>query len=454
MLKVVCSDRDGLLRESTVREGMFVSTQTSYVRDYRAGGSKILPLPVVRIDTEAPQQEILGFGGAFTDASCYLISRLDPEKRAELLDHLYSPQRFNFNVGRTTVAQCDFGRVCYSYNDTPGDVEMKHFNIDYDREYIIPTITAARAINPDLFLLSSPWSPPGWMKTGGLMTGGWMRAEYLEAFAEYYVRYLAAYAEAGITINALTPQNETETDQLSQMPACYWHPDLEQAFVRDHLTPKLKARGLSPELWIVDHNYIMWRRAKWMLDDPAAKALIAGVAFHPYEGNPGMMLNLLEAHPDTPLHMTEIGGSRQHLQSAEDVCTISRNFTEMLRHQVRSIFCWNIALDEFGRPNIGPFLNVAGMVQIHSQTNEVTFNAQINALAHYSAHIRRGARCLASAGTFAGLSHSAFRNPDGGIVVVLTNTGEATEVSLDLKGRYATLPISEMSVTTVLIPQG
>ena len=70
---------------------------------------------------------------------------------------------------------CDFGRVCYSYNDTPGDVEMKNFSIDYDREYIIPTIKAAREINPDLYLLSSPWSPPGWMKTGGLMTGGWMR---------------------------------------------------------------------------------------------------------------------------------------------------------------------------------------------------------------------------------------------------------------------------------------
>ncbi len=447
MMKVICSDNAGKLRES--RGGIFADTKVSWVRDYKHEGIyRTQPLPVVHIDPDKKYQEILGFGAAFTDAACYMIDQLDQNAQDELLEDIFAPSRMGLNMGRTTVAQCDFGRVCYSYNDTPEDVAMKNFSIDYDREYIIPAILKAREINPDLFLLSSPWSPPGWMKTGGLMTGGWMRASYLEAFANYYLHYLLEYAKAGIKINAITTQNEAETDQLSLMPACYWHPEMEMSFIRDYLTPLLKKNGIDLEIWIMDHNYIMWRRAKWMLDDPSFKAVVKGVAFHLYEGPAEAMTLLHDIHPEIDMHMTEMGTGND--QSNTGICSIARAFTDMLRNWSKSIFCWNLALDETGKPHLGPFLGGGGgVLQINSQTHEITKNGQYWALAHFSKFIKRGARRIGSESTSANFYHVAFINPDGEYVVVITNPGPATEVSLDLKDRYAAFPVPECSISTV-----
>ena len=450
MIKVTCTDETGKLRET--RGAVFANRDITWRRDYKSSGptatAKTEKSPVVEVFPEEKHQEILGFGGAFTDASCYLINSLEEDKRNELIENFFSPSEMNFNIGRTTVAQCDFGRVCYSYNDTPDDIDMKNFSIDYDREYIIPTIRKAREINPDLYLLSSPWSPPGWMKTGGLMTGGWMRQKYLEAFANYYLRYLQEYAEAGIKLNAMTTQNETETDQCSQMPACYWHPELEMSFIRDYMVPLLKKNDINVEIWLMDHNYIMWRRAKWMLDDPDFKGTVSGIAYHLYQGSAEAMTWVHDAHPEIDVHMTEVGGGTSELTS-DAICRITKGFNEILQNFAKSIFCWNLALDEKGKPNIGPFMKRAGIIQINSQTQEIQYNDQYWALAHYSRFIKRGARQIASKCDHENISQSAFINPDGNYVVVVTNNGPEEDISLDIQGRYAIVEIPEKSVCTL-----
>ncbi len=453
MIKVVCTDKNGMHRE--LEAGPFASTLSSWVRDYKFGGmSKVQKLPVIKLDPDKKYQEILGFGGAFTDASCYLINTLDKDAREELMKNLYSQSGMGFNVGRLTVAQCDFGRVVYSYDDTPDDIEMKNFSIDYDREYIIPVVRQAGEISGELFLLSSPWSPPGWMKTGGLMTGGWMRNKYLEAYAEYYLRYIQEYGKAGIKINALTSQNESETDQLSLMPACYWHPETEMAFLRDYLAPLLKKHGLDDiEFWIMDHNYIMWRRAKWMLDDPGLKAVVKGAAFHPYEGPATAMTKLRDAHPEIDVHMTEEGAGFNPTNTA--VCGLSTGYVDMMKNWSRSIFLWNIALNEFGKPHVGPFFrfeeeNGGGILQIHSKTREVKFGHQYYALGHFSRFIKRGAVRIESECDVNGINQVAFVNPNGEYVVVLVNPGEATEISVEVRERYAQVPVPEASTITLV----
>lgn len=453
MIKVVCSDSGEKFRETYV--GVFADTNISWVRDYKAGAtSKIQKLPVVKLDADKKYQKVLGFGGAFTDASCYMLDQLDKDVRDKLMEDLFSESGMGFNIGRLTVAQCDFGRVVYSYNDTPNDVEMKNFSIEYDRKYIIPAIKQASEINPGLFLLSSPWSPPGWMKTGGLMTGGWMRNSYLEAYAEYYLRYLQEYLKEGVRINALTSQNESETDQLSLMPACYWHPETEMSFLRDYLAPLLRKNGMDEvELWIMDHNYILWRRAKWMLDDPDFKAVVKGAAFHPYEGPAEAMTKLHEMHPGIDMHMTEEGAAFS--QTGEVICSTGIGFVNMMRNWSRSIFCWNIALNEAGKPHIGPFFqfgdeNGGGMLQIHSKTHEIQYGAQYWALGHFSKYVKRGAFHIASDCDVAGIHNVAFVNPDGEYVVVVVNPGPATEISLDAGERYAQVELPAGSVSTLI----
>ena len=163
--------------------------------------------------------DFLGFGVAITGSSCYELSLMEPAQREAFLRDIYSKEGIGLSVGRLSIGSSDYSAELYSYDDVEGDVELKHFSIDRDRAYIIPMIQEILKINPDLYLFASPWSPPGWMKTGGNMCGGYMREEYVECYADYIIRFLREYETCGIKISALTPQNEVEQQQHGLMPA-------------------------------------------------------------------------------------------------------------------------------------------------------------------------------------------------------------------------------------------
>lgn len=147
---------------------------------------------------------------------------------------------------------------------------------------------------------------------------------------------LHEYEAAGIKIDALTPQNEPETDQLGRMPASYMHPDFEMTFIRDYLTPLLRKEGIGTKVWIMDHNYAMWKRAKWMPDEPGFKKLVDGVAFHPYEGEAEMMSRLHDAHPEVDIYWTEAGTFLDE-QYQKSWCQWSKTYTDAFANWVKCI---------------------------------------------------------------------------------------------------------------------
>lgn len=411
---------------------------------------RLYGLQEISIDPEVKYQSILGFGAAFTDASVCNINSLLPEQKEEMMDMLFSPDKMNMNVCRTTVAQSDYGRVPYTYDDTPDDMELKDFSIDYDREYIIPFIRRARELNPEMFLFSSTWSPPGWMKSNKDVFGGWMKNEYLEVYARYYLKYLQAYAAEGIEIKALTAQNESETDQQGKMPACYWHPDTEAAFLKDHLVPLLEKNGLKPLIWIMDHNYDLWKRAKFMLDDPGLKKVVDGVAFHPYGGTADTLSLLHEAHPGVNMYFTELGvGPGPRADYATDFCKFAKRFSDALNNWCRCITLWNFSLNEEGGPNIGPQPGSGGMININTKTHGIIYSGQFRAINHFCRFIKRGAHRIACGSISADFSHSAFLNPDGSYVLVLANPGQTRTIQVKLGDKYARIALLGDSVSTV-----
>ena len=125
----------------------------------------------VTVDPTKPAQTILGFGAAFTDASCFTLSRLSDSDRANLLHTMFGQDQHALNMGRIPIGASDYSTAAYSYDEGAADPELKRFSIDHDRDYIVPTLRAALTANPDLFLFASPWSPPGWMKYSNSMLG-------------------------------------------------------------------------------------------------------------------------------------------------------------------------------------------------------------------------------------------------------------------------------------------
>jgi glucosylceramidase len=134
------------------------------------------------IDPAKSYQPILGFGAAFTDAACYTFNRLGAGVRETLFHELFHPSDIGLSVCRTCVGSSDYSTEAFTYNEGDPDPDLKRFSIEHDRPYVLPILRQARKLNPDLFLFSSPWTPPGWMKSNKSMLGGNMQRHYMASY--------------------------------------------------------------------------------------------------------------------------------------------------------------------------------------------------------------------------------------------------------------------------------
>jgi glucosylceramidase len=220
-------------------------------------------------------------------------------------------------------------------------------------------------------------------------------------------------------------------------------------FVKNHLGPALQESGISTKIWILDHNYNLWGRAVAELDDPAVHKFCNAVAFHGYVGTPEQMSKFHTAYPDAQIYWTEGGPDYTAPDYLTDWTKWAQSFTQITRNWAQSITGWNLALDEKGRPNIGPF-PCGGMVTIHSETKEITRSGQYWAFAHFSRHMRRGAKRIDSNSKLKEIEHVAFENPDGQKVLVIANPGHAKTANLKLGNNSAEVSLTADSVSTLL----
>ena len=403
----------------------------------------------ITVDANKKYQPILGFGGAFTDAACWNVHQMPQEAREELLHELFDPSQMGLSVGRVCIGSSDYSRNAYSYDDGDPDPELKRFSIEHDREYILPTLRSARQFNPELFLLGTPWSPPGWMKsTKNTLLGGTISRSHLGVYAQYMVKFLQAYQGEGVVVNAVSSQNEVDTDQDGKMPACSWPQEIEVQFVGEDLGPSIEKAGLNTKIWLIDHNYNLWGRAICELDDPNVQKYTKSIAWHGYLGKPEWMQKVLAVHPDAEMYWTEGGPDYTAPDYETDWVKWSNTFTGVLRNSGRCIIAWNLVLDEVGKPNIGPF-PCGGVVTVNSQTKKITRSGQYWAFAHYSRTVRQGATRIESSGDIADVTHVAFSNPDGGNVVVVTNSGESRKIALSDGAKSTVVELLPKSVTTL-----
>lgn len=406
-----------------------------------------------------------GFGVAITPSSCYVLSLMEPTERRQLLNYIYSKDGLGLSVGRLCIGSSDYSPEIYTYDDVAGDTELLHFTIARDEEYIIPIIKEILEINPELYLFASPWSPPGWMKTGGDICGGYMRDEYVECYADYIVKYIKAYAGHGIKISAITPQNESNTQQDHRMPACIWHPETEAKFICV-LKEKLLKNSLFTKIWMYDHNFNDVERVKWSLENcKGLRDACDGIAFHYYAGCVEQTAFLKDIYPDLALHFTE-GGPRLNDNYDTDWCKWGLMIIKALKTGYSSFTGWNLMLDELGGPNVGPFLGTCGgLVTRDSISGELRFSGQYKAFSHIAPYITPASKIypLTIGETF-NLKISSYPRTDIAVegVVIDNNDGKLTavivnpnnngfQIQLDLRGKLWYLELQGDSIATVII---
>lgn len=399
---------------------------------------------------EKKHQEILGFGAAFSDASCYMFNQLSPAARAELFHTLFDPSEMGLNVCRTCIGSADSAATVYSYDEGDVDPDLTRFSIAHDREYILPILREARGVNPDLFLFSSPWSPPGWVKSNGSMLGGCMRHTYMPSYANYFLNFLRAYEAEGVAVQAVTVQNEVDTDEDGSMPACAWPQDYEADFVTMHLGPLFERSGVRTKIWIIDHSYNLWGRAMGELETPDMLKFTNAIAWHGYEGQPEWINRVQDAFPGVEMYWTEGGPDYTAPGYLNEWSAWGETFTTILRNCCRSITTWNFATNEHGRPYVGAGgSGVGGAMIINSVTKKISYSGMFWALGHFSRFVQRGARRIDSQSTAKTLSHCSLENPDGSLVAVLTNPGHERTCALKLGTKVASVKLPGNSVVTL-----
>jgi glucosylceramidase len=406
-------------------------------------------IPVIDVDYSQEFQSVVGWGAAMTDAAAYLIqTKLGAAQREALLQELFGREPgIGLSFVRVPMGASDFSRSHYSYDDRPAsetDSALAHFSIEVDRAEKIPALERALAINPQLKLVGSPWSPPGWMKSSGSLIKGTLLPRFYGAFAEYFQRWIEAYEADGLPIFAITLQNEPHFEP-ENYPGMRLSPVQRAAIIGGYVGPLFKRRGIRTQIWDWDHNWDEPQSPLAVLADSTARRYVAAVAWHCYGGDISAQTVVHDRHPDKDTYFTECSGGEWAPVWADNLkWNVSKMVIGNARAWAKGVALWNLALDEHYGPHKGGCSNCRGVVTIHSATGEVTRNPEYYALAHASRFVRPGAVRIASSAPN-GFETVAFRNADGRSMALIVLNTMTTASPLAVRA-------GEMSFTTSLPP--
>jgi glucosylceramidase len=405
--------------------------------------------PTISVDADTTYQRMIGFGAAMTDASAYLMAEvMSATQREALLQELFGrPSGLGLSFVRVPFGASDFSLTQYSYDDMPAgqtDPSLANFSLAAaDRMDKLPVLQRALAINPQLFIMGTPWSPPGWMKTPASLIGGTLNTSAYGSFAEYLARAVEAYDSAGVAIGAISVQNEPDNDP-TDYPGMLLEAPARAMVIGGYVGPRFARLAPSTEIWDWDHNWDTPSSPLSVLGDGTAGPYVQGVAWHCYAGDVSAQSQVKAAYPDKDVYTTECSGG----DWSTDYPTNLRWFVGTMiigatRNWARAVAFWNLALDPHDGPHTGGCTDCRGVVTIDS-TGGVTRNVEYVALAHASLFVRPGAARIASTSGVDSLLTVAFQNADDHSTVLLVlNSGHATQsfaVRSGANGFQYTLP--------------
>lgn len=433
--------------------------------------------PVIVIDPAQRMQTIDGFGYALTGGSAELLMKMSPDARGRVLHQLFASDEAGLGVSylRLTIGASDLNSFVYSYDDLPAgetDPTLAKFELGEDRKHVLPVLKQILSLAPGMKLLASPWSAPAWMKTNNHVRGGALKEECYSAYALYLVKYVQAMQREGITIDAITIQNEPLNSKNT--PSMQWQLNQQLVFLRDHLFPAFTKAGLDTKVILFDHNLDRPDYPLALLSDPVISKFADGSGFHHYGGDMGAMSKVHLARPDKNVYFTEqMIIERAGSPTISIAPTVKRMIIDTTRNWSRNVILWNLAADPENKPHTdnGGCPMCQGAITIDKGT--VSLNLAYYTIAHASKFVRPGSVRIGS--TTRGdqtvaltedeerpgvkrmsiientqtLPNVAFQTTDGKIVLIVANdTQAAGSFTVQHNGLFANIRLNPGAVGT------
>jgi glucosylceramidase len=385
---------------------------------------------VIDVDEKQTYQTVEGFGAAFTDTAAYLLNEVATPASRAVINDLFTRDGNGIGLSfmRNPMGASDLARSRYSYDDLPAgqtDSTLASFSVAHDQADIIPLILEARRLNPQLKIMANPWSPPGWMKTSGSMIGGSLLESMDDPFANYFVKYIQAYAAAGISTDYISLQNEplyVPTDY----PGMSMDAATQTAVLRDHVLPALAANSLATRVLVYDHNWDTPSYPQTVLADSTilGSPAVAGIAWHGYGGTAGAMSTLHNQFPLKGNFETEHSGGTW---VANQVKADFEEITQVMRNWGRAYVKWSLAVDQNLGPHDGGCGTCTPIVTVNNPSGAATEAAEYYTLGHFSKFVLPGAVRIYSSNN-EGVVSVAFVNPDGSRVLVAWNDSDSNRM--------------------------
>lgn len=407
----------------------------------------------ISVDATQTYQEIDGFGYTLTGGSADLIASLPEAKQDSLLEELFSDKEHAIRVNylRVSIGASDLSANTFTYNEMPAgqsDPSLKHFSIAEEKKSLIPVLKKVIAINPAIKILGSPWTAPTWMKTNGAFKGGSLKKEYYASYAQYFVKYIEAMKSEGITIDAITIQNEPL--HPGNTPSMYMEAKDQALFIKTALGPAFEAANIKTKIVVYDHNADRPDYPMEIYADKEASKYVDGAAFHLYGGKIEALSTVHDAFPDKNLYFTEqwVGGPGDF---AEDLkWHVSTLIIGATRNWSRNVLEWNLAADANYNPHTpdGGCTSCLGALTIDG--DQVRRNVAFYIIGHASKFVPTGSKRIAST-LVDGLPNVAFLTPQGKKVLIVVNeAAQAQSFTIEDSKRYASLSLPGESVATFI----
>lgn len=404
--------------ETNIKRGLYL--QETQVNNLKPYNDKI-ENSVLNIYPSITYQPLIGFGGAFTGSSCYVLNNIDEKIENKILDEYFGQDGLNYNFCRLTIGSSDFSPKSYSYSNKK---DLSDFNINEDKKAIIPTIKKAQNINPNIKFLASPWSPPSFMKDNKMLyLGGKLKDKYKSLWADYLVKYVNAYKNENINIDYMTIQNEPNATQVWE--SCRYSAEDEANLLKQYLFPTFKKNDLATKFLIWDHNKDnIVNRCTDTLVKYGALDYVAGIAFHWYTGSHFENLKILhDIFPNKLLIHTEGCTGYSKFKPQDELFNAQMYANEIigdLNSGVNGFIDWNIVLDYKGGPNHkNNYCNAP--IMINKNNSDYIKTPSFYYIAHFSKYIKSGAKRIAFSRFTEDINLTAFKNPDNSIIIVLLN---------------------------------
>jgi glucosylceramidase len=442
---IVTNDMDFWLTNGS--KNIYLQKQTAVL----SFGTNYNIYPTIEVDEVQSYQTIDGFGYTLTGGSAEGINKLNPQKRQALLQELFGKEDNSISISylRISIGASDLNATPFTYDDMPSgqtDVNLAQFSLTPDKTHVIPMLKEILAINPKIKIIATPWSAPTWMKDNNSFIGGSLKTEFYGAYANYFVKYLQKMKEEGISITAITPQNEPL--HPGNNPSMYMTAIQQADFIKNHLGPAFANANLTTKIIIYDHNCDRPDYPLAILNDLAANPFVDGSAIHLYAGDINVLSSIHAAFPNKNIYFTEQytgssgsfdGDLKWHLKNV--IIGSMRNWSKVAME-------WNLANDSNFRPfTPGGCSTCKGALTING-ADSFERNVGYYIIAHASKFVPAGSVRIAS-NQSGNLNTVAFKTPEGKKVLIVENDGNTTELfNIKFNGKWVTTSVDAGAVAT------